>query len=209
MPRISCALAVLVAGLVIAPAARAADPTPSGEPRKSKAANFKVTPEERQKIEAAIPAKAAAVPAKPRKLLIFCLNVVYGGHRAIGHANVALTLMGRKTGAFETVVSDDPEMFRPANLRKFDAVFFNNTVGNQFTDPALRQSLADFVYAGGGLMGVHGTTLAFSTWGAGKSDWPEFARMIGAWGSGHRDAKEPITVRNDEPEHPINAVFGG
>ena len=45
--------------------------------------------------------------------------------------------MGQKTGAFETVVSRDPEVFRPESLRQFDAVFFNNTVGNLFTDPAL------------------------------------------------------------------------
>jgi type 1 glutamine amidotransferase/sugar phosphate isomerase/epimerase len=216
MPRCLSLLVVCLTGLTIAATAFSAE-GPAALPAKSNVAKFTITPEEQQKIEAAIPDQAPARPAKPRKLLIFCLNVGYGGHRSIAHANLALTLMGRKTGTFETVVSDDPEVFRPESLRQFDAVFFNNTVGNQFTDPALRQSLADFVYGGGGLMGVHGTTVAFTNWPSGKftkwpgakEDWPEFGRMIGARGTNHRNAKEEVTIRLDEPDHPINAVFGG
>ena len=107
---------------------------------------------ERELIDAAIPARAFAPPRKPRKLLIFDRNVNYGGHGSIPTANLAFELMGRKTGAFDTVVSRDPEVFRPESLRQFDAVCFNNTVGNLFTDPALRQSLVEFVYGGGGMM---------------------------------------------------------
>ena len=61
-------------------------------------------------------------------------------------------------------MSRDPAVIQPESLRQFDAVFFNNTVGNLFTDPALRQSLVEFVYAGGGMMGVHGTSVAFTQW---------------------------------------------
>ena len=112
-----------------------------------------IRPEERLKIEQAIPAKAPAAPKQARKLLVFTLNVGYGdGHLSIPYANLAFTLMGKKTGAFETVVSRDPEMFRPRTLRQFDAVFFNNTVGNLFTDAELRRSLLEFVSGGGGLL---------------------------------------------------------
>ena len=69
--------------------------------------------DERAKVEAALPAKAPAQPRKARRLLIFDLNVQYGGHRSIATANLAFTLMGRKTGAFETVISRDPAVFRP------------------------------------------------------------------------------------------------
>ena len=119
---------------------------------------------ERGLIESALPARAPARPLKPRRLLIFDRNVNYGGHGSIPTANLAFELMGRKTGAFETVVSRDPEVFRPESLRQFDGVFFNNCVGNLFTDAALRQSLVEFVYAGGGMMGVHGTSVAFTQW---------------------------------------------
>ena len=104
-------------------------------------------PEEQKRIEAALPAKAFVTPRKPRRLLIFDLNVNYGGHASIRTSNLAFTLMGAKTGAFETEISHDPAVFAPDSLKRFDAVFFNNTVGNLFEDPALRQSLVEFVYA--------------------------------------------------------------
>ena len=92
--------------------------------------------------------------------------------------------MGEKNGAFTTVVSRDPEVFRRENLRQFDAVCLNNTVGNLFTDPELRQNLLEFVLAGGGLLGIHGTTVAFTDFPNGaKETWPEFARMIGGRGA--------------------------
>jgi type 1 glutamine amidotransferase/sugar phosphate isomerase/epimerase len=164
---------------------------------------------ERELVEAALPARAFARPRKPRKLLIFDSNVNYGGHASITTANLAFELMGRKTGAFETVVSRDPQVFRPESLRQFDGVFFNNCVGNLFTDPALRQSLADFVYGGGGLMGVHGTTVAFTQWPGAVEDWPEFGLMIGARGANHRANDEHVFLKNEEPAHPVNQVFGG
>jgi len=164
---------------------------------------------EREQIEAAIPSRAFVPPRKPRRLLIFDGNVNYGGHGSIPTANLAFELMGRKTGAFETVVSRDPEVFRPESLRQFDGVFFNNCVGNLFTDPALRQSLVEFVYGGGGMMGVHGTSVAFTRWPGAVEDWPEFGLMIGARGANHRASDERVFIKLDEPAHPINQVFGG
>lgn len=164
---------------------------------------------ERQKIEAALPKQAPAQPRKPRKLLIFDLNVGYGGHRSIQTANLAFTLMGKKTGAFETTISRDPNVFERENLRQFDAVFFNNTVGNCFTNADLRQNLVEFVYAGGGLMGVHGTTVGFTQWPGAIEDWPEFGLMIGARGANHRASDEHVFITLDDPSHPLNRAFGG
>ncbi|MGE5296954.1 MAG: ThuA domain-containing protein [Solirubrobacterales bacterium] len=166
-------------------------------------------PEDRQRIEAAIPAQAFATPHKPRRLLIFDLNVGYGGHGSIGTANTAFTLMGEKTGAFTTVVSRDPAVFEPESLRQFDAVFFNNTVGNCFDDPGLRRSLVEFVYRGGGLMGVHGTSVAFTKWPGAIEDWPEFGIMLGARGANHKAADEHVFIKLDDPAHPVNQAFGG
>ena len=163
---------------------------------------------ERQKVEAALPPQAPARPMKPRKLLIFDLNVGYAGHRSIPTAELAFTLMGKKTGAFETTVSRDPKVFERESLRQFDAVFFNNTVGNCFTNADLRQNLVEFVYAGGGLMGVHGTTVGFTKWPGGVEDFPEFGLMIGARGANHRASDEHVFIKLDEPAHPVNAVFG-
>ena len=119
-------------------------------------------------------------------------------------------MMGRKTGAFETVVSRDPAVFKPESLRQFDAVCFNNTVGLLFEDPALRRSLMEFVCGGGGLMGIHGSSLAFMDWSTRcRETWPEFGVMLGARGAMHRDYRERVFIKLDDPTHPLNRVFGG
>ncbi len=162
------------------------------------------------RLEEALPQSAPAVPRRPRRLLIFELNVGYGGHRSIAAASAAFTRMGKRTGAFETVVTSDPGVFRRESLRSFDAVFLNNTVGNLFEEPALRQSLLTFVTSGGGLMGVHGTSVAFTRWQeGGKEDWPEFAVMLGMRGAHHRAADERVFMKLEEPDHPVVACFGG
>jgi type 1 glutamine amidotransferase/sugar phosphate isomerase/epimerase len=165
--------------------------------------------DQQQRIEAAIPAKAFVQPRKPRRLLIFDLNVGYGGHSSIPTANLAFTRMGEKTGAFETVVSKDPSVFEPESLKKFDAVFLNNTVGNLFQDPRLRQSLVEFVYGGGGLLGVHGTSVAFTYWPGATEDWPEFGIMLGARGANHKANNEHVFIKLDDPTHPVTVPFGG
>jgi hypothetical protein len=190
--------AVATAGVLAIPSLKIA--AAQGQPAES---------EERPRIEMAVPAKAFAVPCKPRKLLIFDSNVGYGGHPSAGTANVAFALMGRRTGAFETVVSKDAAVFAPESLRQFDAVFFNNTVGNLFQDAALRESLVEFVYAGGGLMGVHGTSVAFTQWPGAIEDWPEFGVMLGARGANHRANNEHVFIKLDDPTHPVNQAFEG
>jgi hypothetical protein len=166
-------------------------------------------PGEQQRIEAAIPTEAIAAPGRARKLLIFDLNVGYGGHRSIATCNLACTLMGEKTGAFQTVISRDPSISKPENLSRFDAVFLNNTVGNLFEDPTLRQSLIEFVYGGGGLMGVHGTSVAFTKWPGAIEDWPEFCVMLGARGANHRASDEHVFIKLDDSTHPVNQAFAG
>jgi sugar phosphate isomerase/epimerase/type 1 glutamine amidotransferase len=169
---------------------------------------YAISDENRSKIVAALPESAPATPAKARKLLIFDVNVGYGGHSSRFYANLALQEMGRKTGAFEVVISRDPAVFEKENLAQFDAVFLNNTVGNLFEDPALRQNLLEFVYGGGGLMGVHGTSVAFYRWdGDGGDDWPEFGRMLGGRGANHRESDERVTMKIDSPGHPLVAPF--
>jgi type 1 glutamine amidotransferase/sugar phosphate isomerase/epimerase len=190
--------------LLAVPVGRSAQAQPD-----SKHAALISNPEELQRIEQALPAEAMVPPGKSRKLLLFCLNVGYGGHPSIHYANQAFTRMGEKTGAFEAVVSNDPAVFERNSLQQFDAVFFNNTVGNCFTNAELRQNLVEFVCGGGGLLGVHGTTVAFTRWPGAYEDWPEFGLMIGARGANHRENTEHVFIKLDSPEHPLNRVFSG
>jgi type 1 glutamine amidotransferase/sugar phosphate isomerase/epimerase len=166
--------------------------------------------EAKEQVESVLPAKAPAVPKKARKLLIYDGNIGYGGHGSIPYANHAFTRMGEKTGAFTTVVSRDPAVFERGNLGQFDAVCLNNTVGNLFTDPQLRLNLLEFVLSGGGLLGIHGTTVAFTDFQKGaKETWPEFGHMIGARGAAHLAQDERVVVKLDSPNHPLNGPFGG
>ncbi len=161
-----------------------------------------VSPEEHQKIERALPRRAPAVPAKPRKLLVIDLNVGRHGHPSIPHANLAVELMGKKTGAYEAVFSNDPSMLQRDNLRQFDAVFLNNTIGPIFNTPELRASFRAFLSNGGGLVANHAVTVT-------SEDWPEFGEILGARGASHRDADEKVIVKLEDPDSPLNAAFGG
>ena len=98
-----------------------------------------LTAEQKQQIEAALPTKAPAKPKKARRLLVTNLAKVgdrlVRGHPAIPAGNYAIEQMGKRTGAYEVVFSNDIEMFRPDKISQFDAICFNNTQGVLFDDP--------------------------------------------------------------------------
>jgi type 1 glutamine amidotransferase/HEAT repeat protein len=160
-----------------------------------------VSPEERQKIEAALPSTAPAKPKKARKLLVFDLNVGRFGHPSIPHANLAMQLMGQKTGAFEATVTSDPAMLQPAKWKEFDAVYLNNTIGDIFSTTEAREAFADFVRNGGGVMGNHATTVTMT-------DWKEFGEILGARGASHRMTDERVVINVEDPVSPIVKAFG-
>ncbi|TKJ35731.1 MAG: hypothetical protein CEE38_14080 [Planctomycetes bacterium B3_Pla] len=161
--------------------------------------------EEVQKIEQALPAKATVKPPKGRKLLVFwrCEGFY---HKSIPVVNRALELMGKKTGAYEVVVTDDYSVFTKRNLRQFDAVCLNNTTGLDFDPektPDRCEALMDFVKSGKGIAGIHAATDNFKKWPAGEE-------MMGGkftghpWGGGGTWA-----IKIDEPDHPLMASFNG
>lgn len=161
-----------------------------------------ISPEELREIESAVPKEATVTPKKPRKLLVFTLCRGYV-HSSIPYATKALEIMGKKTGAFEVVRSDDISVFKPENLSRFDAVCFNNTSKLKFKDHALRKSLMDFVKSGKGVVGIHAATDNFF-------NWPEAAEMMGGLFDGHPwSAKETVAVKIDDPTHPLCKVFAG
>ena len=68
-----------------------------------------------QKIFAVAPDKAAAAPKKPRKVLVFWRTPGFK-HTVIPCTSAAVEVLGRKTGAYQTVISDDPAMFEADKL---------------------------------------------------------------------------------------------
>jgi type 1 glutamine amidotransferase len=92
-------------------------------------------------------------------------------------------------------------VFKPESLNTFDAVCFNNTTGELFEDATLKQALLDFIRGGKGIVGIHAATDCFY-------NWPEFGALMGGYFDGH-PWNETVTVKLDEPGHPVNAAFGG
>jgi type 1 glutamine amidotransferase len=156
---------------------------------------------DREKIEAALPREAIVKPKKARKLLVIDLCPAGGYyHTTVAHANLALELMAKNTGAYQAVFSNDLNNLKYPKVREFDAVFLNSTVGEVFPDPDVLNGLMRFVREGGGVAGLHGATYA-------SMDLPEFGEMMGAQDGPHR--VEKATLKIDDPSSPITKAFDG
>jgi len=186
---------VLSAALILAAMLAMTFSAASAAPRKPKEAEV-------AKVTEALPAKAPAKPAKARKLLVF--NRCEGfRHSSIGIGAKTFELMGQKTGAYSTVISDNMNVFTADNLKQFDAVMFNNTTRLKFANPEHRKALMDFLMSGKGVIGIHGATDNFY-------NWPEAAAMMGGLFAGHPwGGGGTWAVKLDEPDHPLNKAFGG
>jgi type 1 glutamine amidotransferase len=177
-----------------------------------------------EKITAALPAEAPAKPAKARKLLVFSATAGFR-HASIATGKVALTELGKKTGAFEAVVSDDLAHFEPDAIQQFDAICFLSTTQDIFSphpevlkkmndqekqqaqekSMRLRKSLMDFVESGKGFVGIHAATDTLY-------NMPEYGRMIGGYFDGHpwtADKEVQIDIEKGQEKHPLNAMFDG
>ncbi len=157
-----------------------------------------------EKMAEAIPDRATVRPKKDRKLLIYtrCKGFRHG---AIPFGSTALKMMGVRTGAYETVVSDDPLIFAADSLAKFDVICMNNTTGELFEgtgrEDELKASLMDFVKSGKGIIGIHAATDC-------SYKWPEYGDMMGGYFWGHPWSEE-VGVKLDDPEHTLLAAYKG
>jgi type 1 glutamine amidotransferase len=157
-----------------------------------------LNPEMRRQISEAAPRQAIATPKKPRKLLVTDIQM-YSGHSTIPHGNWLLELMGKQTGAFEPVFSNDLNLLKYPKIKEFDAIYLNNVCGMVYNDPEVRDGILRFVREGGGIGGHHAVTFA-------NNHWPEFADMMGGWAGAHHVEKQMIKV--DDATSPLTKSFG-
>jgi type 1 glutamine amidotransferase len=160
------------------------------------------------KIKAALPAEAYAVPKSKRKLLVFSRTAGFR-HQSIATGKLALTEMGKRTGAFEAVISDDFDNFKPGKIDEFDAILFLSTTQNAFKgaedEKLLQDSLMSFVKGGKGFVGIHAATDTFY-------NWPEYGEMINGYFNGHpwtAGVQVHIKVEQGKEKHPLAAMFEG
>jgi type 1 glutamine amidotransferase len=201
-------LAALVALLVVAQ-------SPQGE---------QAPPGAPEKIAEALPSEPFAKPVKPRKLLVFSKTNGFR-HASIATGKIALEEMGKKTGAFTAVISDDLKNFEVDNLKTFDAVCFLSTTLEVFSpkkeelagmneeqkkeaaelEARLKANLMKFIESGRGFIGIHAATDTFY-------NWPEYSRMINGCFDGHpwtADKTVSIKVEPGQEKHPLVAMFNG
>ncbi len=199
------------------PVHRTPGPTPPEARTARMQARQVAAPSEEQigKIEAAVPQAAPAKPAKPRKVLVWGHTWT---HTPNPFAEKALEALGKKTGAFEATISDDPRLLLGDHLPKFDALVLNNIhepepflpeefnkldpdqrkAAKQF-DRAVKDSIIEYVRSGKGLVGIHAAAAAFQS-------WPEYGPLIGGLYESHILQEVPIKL--DDPAHAVNACFG-
>lgn len=177
-----------------------------------------------EKISQALPDTPYAKPEKPRRMLVFSKTNGFR-HASIATGKIALAEMGRKTGAFEVVISDDLAEFEGDNLRKYDAVCFLSTTMDVFSphpnemkklsagekeaalkrDAELKDNLMGYIKSGGGFVGIHAATDTCY-------EWPEFGKMINGFFDGHPwTADTPVSVKVEpgQEKHPLVAMFEG
>jgi type 1 glutamine amidotransferase len=198
------------------PVKRAPGPTPPAVRAEKMQAKKIIAPTEQQiqKMQTAAPEKAPVKPAKRRKVLIWGHS---WAHEPNPFAEQALQVLGRKSGAFEPVVTDDPRLLLGDALPTFDALVMNNiherdpflpdafatldaeqqAAAKKF-DAAVKQSILEYVRSGKGIVGLHAATAAFQ-------NWPEYGEMMGGFYGSH--ILQEVIIKPEEPGHPLNACF--
>jgi type 1 glutamine amidotransferase len=183
-----------------------------------------VPPEAAENIALALPAEPYAAPAKPRRLLVFSRTNGFR-HESIPTGHLMLAQLGRRTGAFVAVASEDPGQFERPNLDSYDAVCFLNTTLEVFSphpqelagmdaaqkaaararEDRLKANLMDFIRGGRGFVGIHAATDSCY-------QWREYGRMINGYFDGHpwtANTRVSIKVEPGRENHPLVAMFGG
>jgi type 1 glutamine amidotransferase len=128
---------------------------------------------------------------KEKRVLIFSKTNGYR-HDSIPVAKKALMQICKENGiAADT--TEDAAALNDANLQRYSAVVFLNTVGDIFEKDQML-SFQRYIQAGGGFVGIHSATGT-------EYDWPWFAKMVGgAFVSHPKVQKAAIDVVNRE--HP-------
>lgn len=138
--------------------------------------------------------------AASKRVLVYTRNYVSEGkgyvHDNIAASVAAIEKMGRESG-FAVEVSDNPEVFTPDNLRRFDALIFANSNNEAFSNDAQRDAFRDYIRQGGGFVGIHSAS-------ASERRWPYYWAVVG--GKFVRHPKmQPFVVRVTGPAHPSTA----
>lgn len=120
-------------------------------------------------------------------------------HEVIPLSRLVLTQLGRNSGAFEIVATEDTSEVSTENLKRYAAVMFFTT-GELPMSRAEKTALLEFVRSGGGFLGVHSATDTFYT-------WPDYLDLIGGYFNGH-PWHQAVTIEVADSGDPLVAFLG-
>ena len=148
-------------------------------------------------FDAAVEALQYQRPKKARTVLIYSRTQGFR-HDSIPYGVYALTELGKRTGAFNVVATEDPAVFSSPHFMSYDGVIMLNTTGNEAVPKGeSREAFEAFLKQGKGLIGIHAATDC-------HNDWSNYLDAMGGIFNGHPwGAGSVVTLYNEEPEHPI------
>ncbi len=111
------------------------------------------------------------VDVKGKHILIYTKNGKGYVHENIANSVKAIQDICEKEGIL-TDVSDDPAVFTPENLAKYDALFFSNSNNEGFDTDAQKKAFQDFCRSGKGFGALHSAN-------ATEREWPWYWQLVG------------------------------
>jgi type 1 glutamine amidotransferase len=140
----------------------------------------------------------ARAERSPERVLYFTYSAGYR-HDVIPLSSAILMQLGRNSGAFEVIATDDTSEFSTENLERYAAVMFYTT-GEIPMSNAQKAALLDFVRGGGGFLGIHSATDTFYA-------WPDYLDLIGGYFNGH-PWHQVVTIDVADAADPLVAFLG-
>ena len=114
---------------------------------------------------------ASAVNWAKIKVLVYTKNGKGYIHDNIPSAVACIQRLGKQNG-FSVDVSDNPEDFNDANLKKYNALIFTSTNNEVFDNDAQKVAMMRYIQAGGGFVAIHSVTGT-------ERNWQWFKRLVG------------------------------
>jgi type 1 glutamine amidotransferase len=138
-------------------------------------------------------------PAAEAHLLIYTKNGTGYVHDNIEASVQCLKKICARKG-WTAEVSEEPSVFSPENLRRFDAVIFANTNNEAFDTDTQRQAFRQYIQKGGRFVGIH------SACGS-ERNWPWFWANLGGKFVRH-PVLQPFQIKVIDRSHPSTQHLG-
>lgn len=183
---------------------------------------IEITDEWLLKIESLAPSEPTVKNVTKKNILVFSKATGFD-HWTIPHNIEMLKILAKKSKVFNITVGYDIANFEPKNLKKYDAVVFNNCnpsgpkrdlfwdllkMNTSLSDQEIaakaatyEKNMLDYVSKGGGLMIMHGAITV-------QNNSKEFSKMTGGSFDYHPKQQE-MHVKEVDMKHPLVKAFKG